>query len=136
MGGTFNGWGALKKALQQEMHSAMSEAESNSYLDALHNNSDYYSEGEPLKQYQRTHQFENSVQTTDVVGSGDELRAEIYLDMGYNYPEGNWPTPVIFNAIEEGFGGAYAPKGKHGRWKQTLEDIEENVKEAFGKRFE
>ena len=42
----------------------------------------------------------------------------------------------LLNAIEEGFGGAYAPKGKHGRWKQTLEDIEENVKEAFGKRFE
>ena len=39
---TFNDWNSLKKAIQQEMRNAMSETESKSYLDALHNNSDYY----------------------------------------------------------------------------------------------
>ena len=75
------------------------------------------------------------MRTTDVMGSGDELKAEIYLDMAYNYPNGDWSTPTIFNAIEEGFGGKYAPKGKHGRWKQTLEDIKDNINDSFGKRF-
>ena len=51
---TFNDWNSLKKAIQQEMRNAMSETESKSYLDALHNNSDYYSEGEPLVMYKRT----------------------------------------------------------------------------------
>ena len=45
MAKTFNNWNALKKAMQEEMRKAMVEAEEKSYLDALHNASDYYSEG-------------------------------------------------------------------------------------------
>lgn len=134
MSKTFTSFAALRKELQKEMKSAMSEAESKSYLDALHNASDYYSEGEPVM-YERTHQFGNSPRTTDVMGGGDNLSFEIYLDQEYNYDEGNWSTPTIFRAIEDGFGGKYSPKGKHGRWKQTEEDIQKNIDNAFGKRF-
>lgn len=129
-----NSWAALEAALRKEMRAAMEEAESKSYLDALHNASDYYSEGTPVM-YERTYQFGNSPRTTDVMGGGNNLSFEIYLDQGYNYDEGDWATPTIFRAIEEGFGGKYAPKGKHGRWTQTEEDIEKIVIEAFSKRF-
>lgn len=141
MAKTFNNWNALKKAMQEEMRKAMVEAEAKSYLDALHNASDYYSEGgDELVMYERTGQYGNSPRTTDVQGSGDNLNYEIYLDQNYEYPtlpgsQRDWSTPTIFAAIEEGFGGKYAPKGKHGRWQQTEEDIEKNVKEAFEKRF-
>lgn len=140
MAKTFNNWNALKKAIQEEMRKAMVEAESKSYLDALNNASDYYSEGNPVM-YERTGQYGNSPCTTDVQGSGDNLDYEIYLDQSYEYPnligsQRDWSTATIFDAIEEGFGGKYAPKGKHGRWQQTEEDIEKNVKEAFEKRFD
>ena len=142
MAKTFNNWSALKKAIQDEMRKAMEEAEAKSYLDALHNASDYYSEGgDELVMYERTGQYGNSPRTTDVQGSGDNLNYEIYLDQSYDYPtltgsKRDWSTPTIFAAIEEGFGGKYAPKGKHGRWQQTEEEIEKNVKESFGKRFD
>ena len=136
MAQTFKSWEALEKAIQQEMKAAMEETEAKSYLDALHNATDYYSEGEgDLVMYKRTHQFENSPRTTDVMGHGNQLNFKIYLDQNYNYPNGKWSTPTIFNAIEEGFGGKYAPKGKHGRWQRTLDDIEDNINESFGKRF-
>lgn len=140
MAKTFNDWNALKKAMQDEMKKAMVEAEAKSYLDALENISDYYSKGDPIM-YERTGEFGRSPRTTDVQGSGDSLNYEIYLDQNYEYPiligsQRDWSTPTIFAAIEEGFGGKYAPKGKHGRWAQTEEDIEKNVKEAFEKRFD
>lgn len=139
MGKSFTNWNSLKKAMQDEMRKAMEEAEGKSYLDALKNASDYYSEGEPIM-YQRTGQFGNSPRTTDVQGSGDMLNYEIYLDQGYEYAtlpnsKRDWSTPEIFDAIEEGFGGKYAPIGKHGRWKQIEEDIEENVENSFKKHF-
>lgn len=140
MAKTFNNWNALKKAMQEEMRKAMVESESKSYLDALRNASDYYSEGDPIE-YVRTGRFRNSPRTTDVQGHGDNLNYEIYLDQNFEYPihensKRDWSTPTIFSAIEEGFGGKYAPKGKHGRWQQTEEDIERDVKESFGKRFD
>lgn len=134
MGKSFTNWNGLKKAIQDEMRKAMEEAEGKSYLDALKNASDYYFEGEPVM-YQRTGQYGNSPRTTDVQGSGDRLNYEIYLDQNYEYNSGNWSTPTIFDAIEEGFGGKYAPIGKHGRWEQTEEDIEENIKNSFQKHF-
>lgn len=136
MAKTFNNWNALKKAMQEEMRKAMVEAEARSYLDALHNASDYYSEGNPVE-YVRSGRYGNSPRTTDVQGNGDNLNYEIYLDQSFEYPltprgTRDWSTPQIFDAIEEGYGGTL---GKHGRWQQTEEDIEKNVKEAFGKRF-
>lgn len=136
---TFNNWDALKKAMQDEMRKAMIEAETKSYLDALHNASDYYSEGNP-KVYVRTGQYGNSPRTTDVQGSGDNLNYEIYLDQEFDYYESyvennghHWTTPKIFDAIENGYGGTL---GNHGRWKQTEMDIEKNIKDSFGKHFD
>lgn len=141
MAKSFTSWSALEKALQQEMREAMEESESKSYLDALKNASDYYTEGgDDLVMYERTGQFGNSPRTTEVQGNGNNLNYEIYLDMNFEYPTlagsaRDWSTPTIFSAIEEGFGGKYAPKGKHGRWKQTEEDIQDNIENSFRKRF-
>lgn len=131
MNKTFTNLNALKKALQNEVREAMVEAEGKSYLDALHNIRDYYS-GTP-KQYQRTYQYANSPRTTDVQGGGNEYEFAIYLDTEFDYENGTWSTPQIFDAIENGGGGTI---GNHGRWEQTEEDIKENVENALKKRFE
>lgn len=135
----FSDWNSLKNALQDEMRKAMEEAEAKSYLDALHNASEFYTEGTPIS-YVRTFQFGNSPRTTDVQGDGNKLSYKIYLDQNYEYEtfeesKRDWSTPTIFAAIEEGFGGKYAPLGKHWRWKQTEEDIENNVNNSFQKHF-
>ena len=128
MAGTFNSWAALKAHLQSEMLSAMDETESLSYLDALKNTSNYR-QVEP-EVYKVTYQLENSAKTTGVLGSGNSLSAQIYLDMGFNYNTGTWSTPKVFSTAEAG--GLINPGGF---WEKTEQDIQRNLDSAFGKRF-
>ena len=128
MAGTFNSWAALKAHLQSEMQSAMDETESLSYLDTLKNTSNYR-QVEP-EVYKVTYQLENSAKTTGVLGSGNSLSAQIYLDMGFNYNTGTWSTPKVFSTAEAG--GLINPGGF---WEKTEQDIQKNLDSAFGKRF-
>lgn len=129
---TFSNLSSLVTAMQKELHAAMQEVNDKGYLAAVKNTNDYYSIGNP-KQYKRTYSYEHSPKSTGVIGSGDRLESEIYLDMGFKYSTGSWSTPTVFEAIELGFGGVL---GKTGRWEQTEADVEKIVSEAFGKRFD
>ena len=131
MARSFTNSEALLAAIRKEMQSAMDEVESKGYLAAVKNAGDFYSQGHPNR-YKRTPSYGNSAKSTGVIGSGDHLETEIYLDTGFNYSTGSWSTPKIFDAIEFGDGGVL---GKTGRWQQTEEDVERIINEAFVKRF-
>lgn len=131
MARSFTNSEALLAAIRKEMQDAMNEVESKGYLAAVKNAGEFYSQGHPSS-YKRTHSYGNSPKSTGVLGAGDHLEAEIYLDMNFNYTTGSWYTPKVFDAIEFGGGGIL---GKTGRWQQTEEDVERIINEAFAKRF-
>lgn len=131
MARSFTNSEALLAAIRKEMQSAMDEVDSRGKMAAEKNSDDFYSQGSPNR-YKRTYSYGDSPKSMGVIGSGDHLETEIYLDMDFSYTTGSWSTPKVFNAIEFGGGGIL---GKTGRWQQTEEDVERIINEAFVKRF-
>lgn len=128
MAKTYNNWGALKKALQDEMKKAMNEAVDKSFQD-LHENVDYFYTV-PEGRYHRTGQLAESPEQ-EVYGGGDNITGELRLDTSYVYNPSGRDTETIYGYAENN-----ELIGQGGFWQQTEEDIEKNVKEAFGKRFD
>lgn len=95
---------SLFNKIRREIQSAMNEAESKSFLTAMDEINTSYSSGEP-KVYERTGQMKNSVRTTGVMSSGNEVVAKIYLDQQYNYNTGTYSTPKVFSEAESGGSG-------------------------------
>ena len=129
MGGTFNSWCALKKALQQEMNNALREATEKSY-DDLQKNVDYFytvQEG----RYHRTGQLQASPQLDAINYDGDSPVSQISINTGTQYDPAGRDTATIYGYAEDD-----GLIGRGGFWRETLIETEENVKEAFGKRFE
>ena len=128
MGGSFSSWSALESALQTELESAMGQAESLCYLDAVKNTSDYR-QVQP-KVYVVTGQLENSARSTGVSGGGNRYNFDIYDDMAFNNDTGTWSTPKVFSVAE--VGGLINPGGF---WEKTEEDIQKNIDAVFGAHF-
>lgn len=127
MAKSFNSWGVLKKALQNEVHSALEETIDKSYQDAKQNVDNYYNS--PEGHYTRTGQLAESVEQ-EISGSGDSMCGTIKLDTSYTYDPSGRDTETIYGYAEDG-----SLLGNGGFWKKTKSDVEKNIEESFGKRF-
>ena len=119
-------------ALQKEMYGAMVRAESKSFDAARENAQSFYSQGNP-KYYKRTGKYGDAPDSTGVLGSGNHLEAEIYMNpSGHGYTTGTFSAQEVWEAAETGSAGVL---GMPGRWAQTESDIQQIVNEEFGKAF-
>lgn len=131
MSRTFNNWSSLKKAIQNEVRSALIEATEKTYEDAKINAEGFYTGGTP-NIYQRTGQFGDSPKMKYESLSGDSMSSIVYLNDEYDYDTGTYSAHEVFEQAEIGGSGIV---GLAGTWERTLEDAEENIKVAFGKQF-
>lgn len=127
MSKTINSFSALKKALQKEVQAAMTEVVDKSFQDAHRNVDQFYNS--PEGRYNRTGQLAESPEMS-LSGGGDSYHAEISLDTGFRYNPSGRDTQTIYGYAEDG-----GLLGQGGFWQQTEQDVEKNINEAFGKRF-
>lgn len=123
MGGTFSSWGALKAAIQKECEKALQEAMEKSYMDAQNNVENFYAA--PEGEYHRTGALRESP-TMSVSG----MHGELSLNTGYAYSPAGRDTNTIYNYAESG-----SLLGNGGYWAKTEADVQKNIDESFGKRF-
>jgi len=119
---------ALRAALQREMLAAMEETVDKSFQDIHTNVDNFYNSAEG--RYKRTGQLAESPQIDGISGGGDTVTGQLSLDTGYVYNPSGRDTETIY-----GYGENNGLLGEGGFWEKSLEDIEENKNEAFGKRF-
>ena len=122
----FTSWDDLETALQKEMYSAMEEVIDQSFQD-LHENVDYFYES-PEGAYKRTGQLVESPEH-ELSGSGNDLIGKIDLDTTYKYNPSGRDTETIYGYAENN-----ELLGNGGFWDKTMNQIEENIKNAFNKR--
>lgn len=128
MGGTFTNSSSLIAALQKEMQSKMEHAEQRIHYKALENAEVFYSQGNP-NWYDRTGKYGDAPDSTGVIGGGNHLEAEIYMNpAGHGYTTGTFSAKEVWTAAETGSAGVL---GKSGRWAQTEEDAEKILNEEF-----
>ena len=123
-----NSMSALRAALQREMLAAMEETVDKSFQDIHTNVDNFYNSAEG--RYKRTGQLAESPQIDGISGGGDTVTGQLSLDTGYVYNPSGRDTETIY-----GYGENNGLLGEGGFWEKSLEDIEENKNEAFGKRF-
>lgn len=135
MARSFNDLSSLERAIQQEFHAAFTEAIEESFKD-LHENVDFFytkpgnpTPGNPPPGYDRTGQLAESPERS-ISGGGNELHGELKLDTDFRYNPSGRDTETIYGYAENG-----GLLGHGGFWERTLEDIEDNINEAFLKRF-
>lgn len=122
----FTSWDDLETALQKEMYSAMEEVIDQSFQD-LHENVDYFYES-PEGAYKRTGQLGESPEY-ELSESGNDLIGKINLDTTYRYNPSGRDTETIYGYAENN-----ELLGNGGFWDKTMNQIEENIKNAFNKR--
>lgn len=127
MSKTFKSWGALKSALQKEMHSAMEESIDKSLQDARENVGEFYNS--PSGTYQRTGQLASSPESSFSSG-GDSAKGEISLNTSKKYNPSGIDTLTIYD-----YANAGGLIGNGGFWEKTIVDVDKNIQDAFGKRF-
>ena len=128
MSKTFTSMDALKAAIQKEVRDAITEVADQSLQDVHRNVDSFYTFGGG--QYQRTGQLAESPEVR-LSGGGDNYNLQISLDTGFRYKPTGRDTMTIYNYAESG-----GLRGQGGFWAKTKEDVEKNINEAFGKRFE
>ena len=129
---SFSSWGALKKAMQDKMRSALSATLEESYSNLETNLSNFYSGTEPVM-YVRTGQYGASARKLPIAGSGDSLSCAVYMDGGYGYSTGEHPSGyTVFQWAEV---GSHHIIGKPGTWQTTEQDIQVAIQENFSKAF-
>ena len=124
----FDSWNKLKKSLQKEVRDATEEAVEKSFQDLHENVDNFYTA--PEGRYRRTGELAESPEMR-LYGSGDSYTGELSLDTTYQYYPAGRPTDVIYGYAEDG-----GLLGNGGFWQRTQLNIEENINEAFGKRFQ
>lgn len=127
MGKKVNSWADLESALQKEMYSAMEETIDKSFRN-LHENLDYFY-ASPEGQYKRTGQLAESPEQ-EISGGDNLVTGKLNLDTSYVYRPSGRDTNTIYGYAEDN-----ELLGNGGFWRETLYEIEENMNEAFGKRF-
>ena len=123
MGGTFSSWGALKAAIQKKCEEALQEAMEKSYTDAKDNVENFYAA--PEGAYHRIGALKESP-TMSVSG----MHGELSLNTGYAYFPAGRDTNTIYNYAESG-----SLLGNGGFWEKSKSDVQKNIDESFGKRF-
>lgn len=128
MSKVFTNWNSLKKAIQVEMRDAMEEVVDKSFQN-LHENVDYFYSS-PEGKYKRTGQLAESLEQ-EIYGGGDNITGELRLDTSYTYVPSGRDTETIYGYAEDD-----GLLGHGGFWRETEYEIQENINESFGKRFE
>lgn len=130
-------WAAIEAAIQKEMYAATKEAVNKSFQD-LQENVDYFydspgnptSVADPPPGYDRTGQLMASPQLDGINFNGNSAIGQISINTGTQYDPAGRDTHTIYEYAEEG-----GLLGNGGFWQKTLEQIKENMNEAFSKRF-
>lgn len=129
---TFTNWGVLEKLAQSKMNSTMQSVDRHSKMKALENADEFYTQGKP-KRYKRTGKYGDAPESTGVIGSGNKLEVDIYMNPNnHGYQTGTFSAQEVWQAAETGSAGVL---GLPGRWEQTKNDVEDIINEEFGKRF-
>ena len=128
MGGTYTSTDALKRAIQQEMYDALDEATNKSFED-LKENVDYFYAA-PEGTYHRTGQLKSSPQLDGINHNGNTALSQISINTSTQYDPAGRDTETIYGYAEDD-----GLLGNGGFWRVTLIETEENINEAFGKRF-
>ena len=120
-------WTELEEMLQDAMYEAMEETIDTSFKN-LHENVDHFYSA-PEGSYNRTGQLAESPEQ-ELSGKGNVIIGELRLDTSYRYNPSGRDTETIYGYAENdgllGYGGF---------WKNTEIAIEENLENAFSKRF-
>lgn len=136
MARSFNNLASLERAIQQEFHAAFTEAVDESFDDLRENVEFFYAKpgnpkpGNPPPGYDRTGQLKDSPQLDTVDIYGNSANAQLSINTGTQYDPAGRDTETIYGYAEDG-----GLLGHGGFWERTLEDIEDNINEAFLKRF-
>lgn len=121
-------WSGLETVLQKEMYAAMEETVDKSF-ENLQENVDYFYDS-PEGGYHRTGQLKASPQIDAIEFSGNRTVAQISINTGTQYYPAGRDTHTIYEYAEDG-----GLLGNGGFWKKTMEQIDDNIREAFGRRF-
>lgn len=122
----------LEKMLMDEITDAMNEASVLIWKDTQDEVTAFYSQGEPLKRYVRTHTLERTPDATPVVTSGKQASFEVYLHNDFGYSTGTFSMADVLTNAEAGTAGI---KGKSGFWKRSESKMQKTLDSALGKHF-
>ena len=128
MGGIFKNMSFLKKALQNEMNSALEETVENSYMNLKDNVEFFYNSPEGV--YKRTGQLKASPQFDGIKFNGDSAIGQISINTSTQYNPAGRDTETIY-----GYAEADGLIGNGWFWRETTENIPRILQESFGKRF-
>lgn len=120
---------ALKAAIQKEMYEALEETVEDSYQDLKNNVNHFYDS--PEGRYKRTGQLRDSPQLDGINCNGDSAQGQISINTGTQYDPSGHDTATIYGYAEAG-----GLLGNGGFWERTAEQIQDNIDESFGKRFD
>ena len=84
-----------------------------------------------VRGYKRTGQLRDSPQLDGINYSGDSAQGQISINTGTQYSPSGRDTATIYGYAEAG-----GLLGNGGFWERTEEQIQDNIDESFGKRFE
>lgn len=110
------------------MNDALNEVVEKSYND-LQENVDYFYSA-PEGKYHRTGQLMASPQIDTVNFNGNNATAQISINTGTQYYPAGRDTATIYGYAEDD-----GLLGNGGFWRETVYEIEENIKQSFGSRF-
>ena len=119
----------LKDAMLGKMKQATDDAIDKSLEDLQENIEQFYTV--PQGRYQRTGQLKDSAKVDYVRQAGNHVTGQFGLDTGKRYNPSGISTEEIYHLAESG-----ELLGIGGFWKRTMVKVQENIREAFGKRFQ
>ena len=123
MGKVVTSFAQLEAECRKKMERAMERTVNRSFKD-LHENVDHFYDS-PEGTYKRTGQLAESPEY-EVSGTHGELR----LDTSFIYKPSGRDTETIYGYAEEG-----GLLGNGGFWQKTLQDVDRNIDEEFGREF-
>ena len=119
----------LKDAMLKKMKQATDDAIDKSLEDLQENIEQFYTV--PQGRYQRTGQLKDSAKVDYVRQAGNHVTRQFGLNTEKRYNPGGISTEEIYQLAESG-----ELLGIGGFWKRTMVKVQENIREAFGKRFQ
>ena len=122
----------LERMLMDRLTDAMNEASVLIWKDTQDEVTDFYSQGEPLVRYVRTHTLERTPDATPVVTSGKQSSFEVYLHNDFGYSTGTFSMAEVLENAEAGTAGI---KGKSGFWQRSENKMQKTLDSTLGKHF-
>lgn len=119
----------LKDAMLGKMKQATDDAIDKSLEDLQENMEQFYTI--PEGRYKRTGQLKDSPKVDYVRQAGNHVTRQFGLNTEKRYNPGGISTEEIYQLAESG-----ELLGIGGFWKRTMVKVQENIREAFGKRFQ